>query len=227
MPLENNGKNIGGFKMAEEVNEVKVNEDSENDCCENKESCKDCTPAEKTEDKKNCCGTVAERRNADIEDTNERRYRTRAFRDLNDFMNDWSDMFPTPSFTRMLGYDPFEALQRRANVAYNGFNNMILDRRARVYDNADGSADILVDMPGVVKDDVKVTWPSERVLRIELSQHEEDENHRSYRSYTEDVPVHSGLDVRKATAKLTDGQLRVHVPAAEKTEEPDRNISID
>lgn len=198
------------------TNEIRIdntadNEDKDCSCCGDDKN-ENCCDAKKSE--------VEARREADLTDA--RKYRTRAFRDLNDFMNDW---FNEP-LTGFLGYDPFEIINRRANAAYNGLQALTDSRRARVYDNNDGTVDILMDVPGVVKEDVKVSWPAEHALRVEVSKHEEDENHRSYSSYAETIPVKTGVDASKATAKLEDGQLRIHVPVSDVNPD-DRNISID
>lgn len=159
-----------------------------------------------------------------------RSYQTRAFRDLNDFMDRW---IGTP-FTRFFDdNDPFDymrsagrALDRRARVMSEGMNAM-LGNLARVYYNdKDGSADVLVDMPGVAKDDVKVMY-DDHGLTISHERHEHDENHREYSAYSEYVPLKDNVDVKAATARLEDGQLRVHVPASAESEDDDRSIAIE
>ena len=160
--------------------------------------------------------------------TDESDYLTRSFRDLNRFMNNWIGA----PFTRFFDDDPFDymfnagrELNRRARVAANCVNAM-LGNRARVYDNKNGSADILVDMPGVVKGDVSITY-DEHGITVSHERHEQDENHRKYSEYHEYVPLRDSLDLKSSTAKLEDGQLRIHVPAGAKPVEPDRSITIE
>lgn len=145
------------------------------------------------------------------------------FRDMDRFMNKWIG----EPFTDLLGYDPFASLSRRARVMSNGLNSMLSGNQARVYDNEDGSADVIMDMPGVNKDDIHVSYPSAYAIRVNRSRHEHDERHNEYSEYTEIIPIHAGLDVTAATAKLENGQLRIHVPVKAAGDEPDNTISID
>lgn len=160
-----------------------------------------------------------------------RSYQTRAFRDLNEFMDRWVGM----PFTRFFeDNDPFDymrgagrALDRHAHVMSEGVNAM-LGNLARVYYNndKDGSADVIVDMPGVAKDDVKVMY-DDHGLTISHARHEHDEDHREYSAYSEYVPLKDDVDVKAATARLVDGQLRVHVPARAGSGDDDRTIAIE
>lgn len=194
--------------MVDEVNnEVKVNDEAK------ETESKDCG--------KECCKASDERKAATRPD--DRDYAVRSFRDMDRFMNKWIG----EPFTDLLGYDPFASLSRRARVMSNGLNSMLSGNQARVYDNEDGSADVIMDMPGVNKDDIHVSYPSAYAIRVNRSRHEHDERHNEYSEYTEIIPIHAGLDVTAATAKLENGQLRIHVPVKAAGDEPDNTISID
>lgn len=194
--------------MVDEVNnEVKVNDEVK------ETESKDCG--------RECCDPSDERKTVTRPD--DRDYAVRSFRDMDRFMNKWIG----EPFTDLLGYDPFTSLSRRARVMSNGLNSMLSGNQARVYDNEDGSADVIMDMPGVNKDDIHVSYPSAYAIRVNRKRHEHDEHHNEYSEYTEIIPIHAGLDVTTATAKLENGQLRIHVPVKAADDEPDNTISID
>lgn len=135
-------------------------------------------------------------------------YQTRAMRDLNRFMEKW---MMTP-FERVFFRNPFDGF---------GFS----DSKARVY-RTDEGVDVNVDLPGVSKDDVKIT-PGEDYLTVSVNKHEKDEKHISYNQYEESVFV-GKYDPDKVTAKLDNGVLMIHVPSEEKDDGKDeRTISID
>ena len=151
-------------------------------------------------DRKN--NEVERRHNGSIARNNE--YATRSFRDLSRFFRE----FMTP--------DPFfDAIDEIQNVD---------PRAARVYKVDDGY-DVNVDLPGVSKDDVKITMPDDENLRIEISKHEEDENHTSYNHHVEEVYV-GKADVDGITARFDKGVLMIHVPSKE-TGKNQKTITID
>lgn len=134
-------------------------------------------------------------------------YATRAFRDMDRFMQSWMTPFERSFFLRPFG----------------GFG--FSDRKARVY-RTDEGVDVNVDLPGVSKDDVKIT-PDEDYLTVSVNKHEKDEKHISYNQYEERVFV-GKYDPDKVTAKLDNGVLMIHVPSEEKNDGKDeKTISID
>lgn len=205
----------------EDKNEVRVNTASTENT--DNTASKDAELATKNESDSKACEPC---KPSDLTDDSD--YLTRSFRDLNRFMTNWIGA----PFTRFFDDDPFDymfnagrELDRRAHVFTNGMNAM-LGNRARVYDNKDGSADILVDMPGVAKGDVNITY-DDHGITVSHERHEQDENHREYSEYHEYVPLKDSLDLKSSTAKLEDGQLRIHVPAGAKPAEPDRSITVE
>lgn len=158
-------------------------------------------------DRKN--NEVERRNNGSIARNNE--YATRSFRDLTKFMRNF--MSPVAFM------DPFSPFNDAIDeIQYSD------PRAARVYKMDDGY-DVNVDLPGVSKDDVKITMPNDEHLRIEVSKHEEDDNHTSYNHHVEEVYV-GKANVDGITARFDKGVLMIHVPTKEGGKDQ-KTITID
>lgn len=146
----------------------------------------------------------------------ELQYATRAGRDMDRL------------FRNFFGLSPFGGFDGFDRVLTNRLSD--LDRQfaesGRVYDNEDGSIDIHKDLPGVKLEDVKVTYPNNEGIVVSVSKHEKDDDHVSYSSNTWSYSSPKDLDWSKANAVLKDGLLRIHVPAAEHREEPEKTIEV-
>lgn len=143
------------------------------------------------------------------------RYATRMGRDLDNM------------FDKFFGLSPF---------GFGGFDRVMQDRLAdldrqfaesgRVYDNKDGSIDIHKDLPGVKLEDVKVTYPNDNGILVTVSKHEKDDDHVGYSYNSWSYSSDRRLDWSKSEAVLKDGLLRIHVPAREHVDEPEKTIEV-
>jgi HSP20 family protein len=89
----------------------------------------------------------------------------------------------------------------------------------------DGNLEIIAELPGMTKDDIKVEFTGEGIV-IEGEKRREQESeeggvHRSERSYGHFyrlIPLAEGAEPDKAKAEFKDGVLQVRVPIAERRE---------
>lgn len=87
---------------------------------------------------------------------------------------------------------------------------------------ANGTVNVVAELPGLTKDNVKVSV-TEGGLVIEGERKEEkeekgEESYRSERSYGKfyrSVPLPEGVLLDQATAEIENGVLKIHVPCAE------------
>lgn len=148
-------------------------------------------------------------------DNRDHEYGVRALRDIRDSFLDpafdpmWEAFgVHTPSLFRM---DPFR-----------GFSEGLEDLRnqnVRVYDEENGGATVVIDLPGYKKEDLQLTWPDDRTLIVSASERSDDENHSYRKSKTITRSFAHDMDVATADAKFENGVLTVKLAAAE-PEEP-------
>lgn len=96
-----------------------------------------------------------------------------------------------------------------------------------------GNLEIVAELPGLSKEDVKVESTEEGIVIEGEKRREQEENregfHRSERSYgrfCRVVPLPKGAQVEKATAEFKDGMLEVGVPIPENTQQQRRKIPV-
>jgi HSP20 family protein len=86
-----------------------------------------------------------------------------------------------------------------------------------------GNTEIVAELPGMTKDDVKVECTDEGVV-IEGEKRQEHEesregffrSERSYGHFCRMIPLPEGAEPEKAKAEFKDGLLRIHVPVPER-----------
>jgi HSP20 family protein len=121
--------------------------------------------------------------------------------------------FPTPSFW------PFREVSGRAPV---------LD----LYEK-DGDLVVEAELPGIDKDDVKISY-TETALTIqgETKQEKEEKkddyyrSERQYGSFYRTIPLPQGIDFGKAKAEFKNGVLTIKLPKSAKPEDHSRTIPI-
>ena len=97
----------------------------------------------------------------------------------------------------------------------------------------DGNLEILAELPGMTKEDVKVECSQEGItIEGEKKQEMEKEEggiHRSERFYghfQRTIPMPEGAEIEKAKAEFKDGVLQVRVPLSEQARSKRRQIPI-
>lgn len=150
-------------------------------------------------------------------DHRDHEYGVRALRDIRDSFLDpafdpmWEAFgVRTPSLFRIDPFDPFR-----------GFSEGLQDLRnqdVRVYDEENGGAIVVIDLPGYKKEDLKLTWPDDRTLTVTAAERSDDENHSYRKSKTITRSFAHDMDVAAADAKFENGVLTVKLAAAEPAE---------
>ena len=158
-------------------------------------------------------------------------YATRAGRDIARAMRDpmfdpFFDML-APIYNER--HDPFRAFNRLFNAGLDDLTEQQreVDQRVRVYDEPDGSTTVNIDLPGVNKDDLSLTWPDDRTFRVDVSEKKEnDKDHVSYRSETIQRSLDHEVDVKTAEAHLDNGVLTLSLKPAPETIDESRKTEI-
>jgi HSP20 family protein len=137
-----------------------------------------------------------------------------------------------PEYSYDYGYRPYSLMRRFSDEMDQFFHNTFgrpsqgggmtgwspaIDVKER-----DGNVEVLAELPGVNKEDVRVECTDEGLILEgeKRSEHEENRGgmHRMERSYGHFyrlVPLPPGADPERAQAEFKDGLLRVRVPVQE------------
>jgi HSP20 family protein len=81
-----------------------------------------------------------------------------------------------------------------------------------------GELVILVDMPGVARNDVQISWKDQVLTIVGQKRQECDPRarfncaERNYGPFRREIAVGVPVDHRRATADLRDGLMRIHLP---------------
>jgi HSP20 family protein len=96
-----------------------------------------------------------------------------------------------------------------------------------------GSLEIVAELPGMTKDDVKVectdqgiTIEGEKKREVEKDEGGVHRSERSYGHFYRMIPLPEGAKSEEAKAEFKDGVLQVRVPLAEQTKSKRRQIPI-
>ncbi|KAF9316948.1 hypothetical protein BG003_001386 [Podila horticola] len=148
------------------------------------------------------------------------------------------------------GYDPFDRLERRMNQVFDHLGDPWSTRRGHrsssgdnqlatmdlispavdVYETSNGW-NIHVDLPGVQKEDIKITASDNAVTISAESKFSQDYTHdnvrcqeRRFGTYSRTVPLPDSVDRDKIDASFKDGVLNLVLPKGETTQP--RKITI-
>ena len=85
---------------------------------------------------------------------------------------------------------------------------------------------ILVDMAGVDRRDVRISWKDHVLTIVGRKRQECDPRarfscvERAYGPFRREIAIAVPIDHRRATAELRDGLMRIHLPKLAQTDEP-------
>jgi HSP20 family protein len=146
-------------------------------------------------------------------------------------------LFP---FGRHFGLGPFglmRALNEELDRAYRGGGSSGTKMEAWTpsvdVQHCNGNVVVTAELPGVKKEDVKVEMTDDALVIQGERRHEHKEDHegfhsyeRSYGTFFRSIPLPEGAKTDMAKAELTDGVLKVTVPATEAKKQP-RQITVE
>ncbi|KAF9583831.1 hypothetical protein BGW38_008387 [Lunasporangiospora selenospora] len=150
------------------------------------------------------------------------------------------------------GYDPMDRFERSMNQTFDryGDHGQVVHRGPRssrgnsqltnmgsinpavdVYETAKGW-DIHVELPGVQKEDIKITASDKAITLSAESKFSQEYNHdnvrcqeRRFGTFSRTIPLPDSVDCEKVSASFKDGVLGLFLPKGDVTEPRKINIS--